>query len=74
MASDPEANPAYESGARKLVERPDLKNDDLVHTGDPADEPKVPYGLTEPSGDRGDRTRHHDGQRPAVSQQKSKTG
>lgn len=55
---------AYESGARKLVERPDLKNDDLIHTGDPADEPKRPYGLTESSGDRGDATRHHDGRRP----------
>ena len=35
------------TGARKLEERPDLENPDVIHTGDPDDEPRVPYGLTD---------------------------
>lgn len=52
---------SYESGARKPVAGRS-RRPDPVHTGDPADEPKRPFGLTEPEEDRGDATRHHDGQ------------
>jgi hypothetical protein len=51
---------AYETGARKplagVSRRPDP-----VHTGDAGDEPRKPYGLTEPTDDRGEATRHYDG-------------
>jgi hypothetical protein len=51
----------YESGARKPV--PGIsRRPDPVHTGDRGDEPKRPFGLTEPEEDRGDAMRHHDGQ------------
>ena len=49
------------TGARKFVARPDLENPDVTHTGDRGDQPRIPYGLTEPMSDRGDATRHHDG-------------
>lgn len=54
------------TGARKLKARPDLENPDIIHTGDPDDEPKLPYGLTEPDDDRGDAASNYDG-RPARS-------
>lgn len=34
---------------------------DPIHTGDSADRPKKPYGLTESVDDRGSGTRHYDG-------------
>jgi hypothetical protein len=37
----------YEHGARKLEDRLDLQEPDIIHTGDPSDEPRKPYGLTE---------------------------
>jgi hypothetical protein len=54
----------YEHGARKLQARPEIVHPNPVHTGDPADDPKYPYGLTEPAEDRGDATGHHDGVEP----------
>jgi hypothetical protein len=50
----------YEEGARAPKPGRSLRPDP-VHTGDPADEPKQPYGLTETMDDRGTRTGHHDG-------------
>jgi hypothetical protein len=50
----------YEEGARVPKAGQSLRPDP-IHTGDPADEPKQPYGLTETTDDRGTRTRHHDG-------------
>lgn len=58
------------TGARKLEARPDLKNPDIIHTGDPDDEPRRPYGLTEPRDDEtgddrgGARTAKPAGSRP----------
>lgn len=49
------------TGARKFKARPDLDSPDVTHTGDRGDQPRIPYGLTEPTSDRGDATRHHDG-------------
>jgi hypothetical protein len=49
-----------ETGARKL-EPGWGKRPDPTDTGDKADRPRKPYGLTEPNDDRGDATRHHDG-------------
>lgn len=34
---------------------------DPIHTGDQGDEPKKPYGLTEPTSGHGEAPRHHDG-------------
>ena len=52
MNKDKTTPPAWQNeratGARKLEARPDLKNPDIIHTGDPDDEPRKPYGLTEP--------------------------
>ncbi len=55
----------YETGARKLQAEPAFKRENPVHTGDPGDEPKQPYGLTEPMDDRGNATRHHNGVQPS---------
>ncbi|HTV68862.1 MAG TPA: hypothetical protein VMF90_10025 [Rhizobiaceae bacterium] len=57
----PGAPAEYEHGARKLEDRPDLTEPDIIHTGDRSDEPRKPYGLTEaedapPSGDFEDST------------------
>ena len=52
MTKDKTTPPAWQNeratGARKLEPRPDLENPDIIHTGDPDDEPRKPYGLTEP--------------------------
>lgn len=56
---------SYESGARKPLAVPEFHQENPVHTGDPADEPKEPYGLTEPLSDRGSATRHYDGVQPS---------
>lgn len=50
------------TGARKFEAHPEIeKEPNPVHTGDRDDEPRVPYGLTEPQDDRGAATRRHDG-------------
>jgi hypothetical protein len=36
-----------QTGARKLLSRPDIPEPDIIDTGDPADSPPKPYGLTE---------------------------
>ena len=36
-----------------------------IHTGDRGDEPKEPYGLTEPIDDVDEKTLHSDGQQPS---------
>lgn len=53
----------YEEGARAPKPDPTYKAPNPVHTGDPADEPKRPYGLTEPVDETDNRTRHSDGRR-----------
>ena len=56
MSKDNTTPPAWQNeratGARKLEARLDLDNPDIIHTGDPDDEPKLPYGLTEPVEDK----------------------
>ena len=53
-------NTEYEEGARVPKKGQSLRPDP-VHTGDPADEPKQPYGLAEPMDDRGLVTRRQGG-------------
>ena len=53
-----------ESGARAPKPGTSLRPHP-IHTGDRADEPKEPYGLTEPDDDVDDKTRHSDGQQPS---------
>lgn len=53
-----------ETGARAPKPGHSLRPDP-IHTGDRGDEPKKPYGLTEPADDADEKTRHSDGQRPS---------
>ncbi len=64
--SDPRDENERESGAR-VPKRGESRRPDPIHTGDKGDEPKQPYGLTEPLEDRGERTRHHDGVQPPAN-------
>ncbi len=59
-----------ESGAR-VPKRGENRRPDPIHTGDKGDEPKRPYGLTEPVQDRGQSTRHYDGVQPPSNLQPS---
>lgn len=51
---------SYETGARTPKPGKSLRPDP-IHTGDPADEPKKPYGLVEDSDDFNEKTRHSEG-------------
>lgn len=51
---------AFETGARVPKPGKSLRPD-LIHTGDPADEPKRPCGLVEDRDDVDDKPRHSDG-------------
>jgi hypothetical protein len=53
-----------ETGARAPKSGISLRPDP-IHTGDRGDEPKGPFGLTEPVDDVDEKTRHSDGQQPS---------
>ena len=55
-----------ETGARKPMEDRTVEDRNPTETHDAGDQPKEPYGLTEPASDR-DSVRHSDGQQPPGS-------
>lgn len=61
----------YETGARKLERRPELSAPDVIETGDRADRPKIPYGLTESVKDNGSATGHRDGEDAPAPREKA---
>jgi len=50
-----------EEGARDLKERPGMAPQSPIHTGDKADQPKRPYGLTGKTHHTNEKTRQSDG-------------
>lgn len=59
----PEARNERHSGARKFTQRT-MPHPDPLDTGDPADRPQKPFGLSEPLDERRSSTRHDDGEEP----------